>query len=166
MEIRQYKVFKFHELKEDQQQKVLDRYYDINVDYEWWDSVYDDALNIGLKITGFDIDRGAHATGEVLTSVPEMIESILENPGEDCDTFKTAVQYKPLILNDDLDKDSEDYDEQEEKRSLLEDQFLYDILEDYRVMLQKEYKYLTTRKAIIETLEANEYDFTEDGKID
>lgn len=31
--------------------------------------------------------------------------------------------------------------------------------------LEKEYNYLTTKEAIIETIEANDYDFTEDGKI-
>ena len=31
--------------------------------------------------------------------------------------------------------------------------------------LEKEYNYLTSEKAIIETIEANDYEFTEDGKI-
>jgi predicted transcriptional regulator len=32
-------------------------------------------------------------------------------------------------------------------------------------MLQKEYEYLTSEEAIIETIEANEYEFTEKGEM-
>jgi hypothetical protein len=32
--------------------------------------------------------------------------------------------------------------------------------------LEKEYEYLTSDESIIETIHANEYEFTEDGKID
>jgi hypothetical protein len=47
----------------------------------------------------------------------------------------------------------------------LDKEFLHNLLEDYRVMLQQEYDYLTSKDAVIETINANEYDFTEDGKL-
>jgi hypothetical protein len=43
--------------------------------------------------------------------------------------------------------------------------FLRSLLEDYRIMLQKEYEYLTSEETIIETIEANEYEFTEKGEM-
>ena len=46
-----------------------------------------------------------------------------------------------------------------------EQEFLSDLLEDYSIILQRESEYLQSRESIIETIEANEYDFTEDGKI-
>jgi len=53
-----YKVYKFSELSEKAKETVLEKQWDINISYDWWDSTYDDAANIELKITGFDIDRG------------------------------------------------------------------------------------------------------------
>ena len=44
------KVYLFSELSEKVKQKVINDNYDINVDYEWWESAYEDAANIGLKI--------------------------------------------------------------------------------------------------------------------
>ncbi len=46
-----------------------------------------------------------------------------------------------------------------------EDEFLKELLEDYRIILQKEYEYQTSEEAIIGTIEANEYEFTQDGKM-
>ena len=76
METRQIKVYKFKELPEEAQQKVLDKFRNINVDYEWWDFTYDDAKNIGLKITAFDLDR-FECFGEFLDSPEECAQKIL-----------------------------------------------------------------------------------------
>jgi hypothetical protein len=46
---------------------------------------------------------------------------------------------------------------------LLEDEFLKTLCEDYRIILSREYDYLTSEAAIIETIEANEYEFKADG---
>jgi hypothetical protein len=47
----------------------------------------------------------------------------------------------------------------------MEGEFLKSLLEDYRIILSKEYDYLTSRESIIETIEANEYEFDENGNI-
>ena len=47
----------------------------------------------------------------------------------------------------------------------LEAEFLKSILEDYSIILQKEYEYLTSREAVEETIEANDYHFTENGNL-
>ena len=41
------KLHKFSELSEVAQQKVLDKNCYINVDYDWWQSIYEDAKAIG-----------------------------------------------------------------------------------------------------------------------
>ena len=48
----------------------------------------------------------------------------------------------------------------------LEYMFLHDLLEDYADILQRECDYLQSEEAIIETIKANEFWFTEDGKLD
>ena len=53
----EHTVYKFDELDESTKQAAIEKLWDINVDYEWWEFTYEDAANIGLKITEFDLDR-------------------------------------------------------------------------------------------------------------
>ncbi len=162
------KVYKFEELTTEAQQKAIEKNSDINVNYCWWDSVYEDAKNIGLKITSFDLDRNRHATGKFTISANEVAANIFKDHGEMCETFKTAAafmaEWEP-IFNNYMDEESEEYEsaESEEKLNELEEDFLKSILEDYSLMLQKECEYLQSEEAIKETIIINEYEFTKDG---
>ena len=60
MRYEKIKVYEFNELSEEAKEKAIEKLWNINVDYEWWDCVYDDAENIGLKIKEFDLDRGSY----------------------------------------------------------------------------------------------------------
>ena len=167
MRIIETKVYPFAELSDEAKQKAIENLYDINVDHEWWDGVYEDAKNIGLKITSFELDRNRNATGEFLYAANEVAQDIFKNHGESCETFKTATkfmeQWQPLFSNY-MDENSENYENDEELME-CEEQFLNDLLEDCSVMLQKGCEYLQSAEAIKETIEANEYEFTEDGKL-
>lgn len=167
METREYKVYKYDELTEEQQQKVLENYAYINVEHEWWDSTYEDAKTAGIKITAFDLDRNRHCSGEFIETAEATVAAILKEHGKKCETYKTAIAYIPeraKLVNKYIDDDDENVFV--EKCNEMDAEFLRSILEDYSIMLQKEYEYMSSEKAIIETLEANDYDFTEDGKID
>ena len=99
--------------------------------------------------------------------------AILFHHGESCETHETAAEFiRESAKNNEKypeKLDDEDYDENETARDVeqqeLDEEFLKSILEDYRIMLEKQYEYLTSEDAIIETIEANEYEFTEDGKL-
>ena len=170
MKTVEIKLYKFSELSEEAKEKAINKLYDLNVDYEWWDSVYDDAKNIGLKITAFDLDRNRNAEGEFILSANEVAQNILNEHGEHCETYKTAQsfmnEWQP-VFNNYMDETHKDYESQKSEDKLIdiENEFLKSILEDYSIMLQKEYEYLTSEAAIIETIEANDYDFTEDGEM-
>jgi hypothetical protein len=155
---RKYKVYKFEELCEDAQQKAMERIAEFQTDYEWWDSVYDDAKTIGLKITGFDLDHH-NITGKLTEYAEDVAKAIKENHGKDCETYKTAEaylkEYKELKPDTDGGIDSE----------AIDAEFEHSLLEDYRIMLQHEYEYLESKEAILETIKANDYQFTEDGSI-
>lgn len=162
-------IYQFSELSETAKAKAIENLYDINVDYNWWQFVYEDAKNIGLKITAFDLDRNRNADGEFLLNPVNVAKAILNEHGETCETYKTAktflgdceaIQKKAEAIGTDGDEDYWHEDEISE----LEDEFLKNLLEDYSIILQKEYEYLTSEEAIIQTIEANEYEFTEDGK--
>ena len=163
-------IYKFNELSEEAKQKALNTLYDINVDYDWWCFTFDDAETIGLKITGFDLDRNRHATGEFINSAAEVAADIFKNHGEQCETYKTATsfmeEWQP-VFNDYMDETSEHYEsaESEDKLLELEEDFLNSLLEDYSIILQNESEHLMSEKAIIESIQANDYDFTEDGDL-
>jgi hypothetical protein len=164
METRSYTVFKYDELTDDQKEKAIQNLYDLNINFDWWDSTYDDANNIGLKIEGFNLDRNRHCKGKFLFSAKTCADRVIADHGEQCETYKTAEaflkEYNFVVETDDENIDIVPQLEQ------LENEFLEDLLEDYSIILQHEYEYWTSREAIEETIRANGYLFTGDGKID
>lgn len=155
MRIKETKVYPFGELSETAKEKAVEKLSDINVDYEWWESTFEDAGNVGIKITSFDTGRGNYCKGDIDDAV-DTARGILKEHGDKCETWQTAKDFHDAVAKD--GEETADFEE-------LCSEFKYSILEDYRIILQKEYEYLTGEEAIIETIEANEYEFTEDGTI-
>lgn len=150
------KIYKFSELSEKAKQKAIELLYDLNTDYDWWTDIYEDAENIGLKITGFN--DGIYCDGDIVGAHFETAEKIMENHGKECSTYKLAEQYmkdRDEVLNDD---ESRDLDE-------IDNNFLYALLKEYRAMLRKDYEYRTSKEVIIESIESSEYEFFDDGKL-
>jgi len=166
-------VYSFDELSDGSKQIAIEKLSDINVNYEWWDSIYEDAKEVGIIITGFDIGRCSYCSGEIY-DFEETANKIIAGHGESCETYQTAVnylkeraelvkKYSDGIKTDEVTEDNEyDFDNECEE---LDDEFKKSILEDYRIILDKEYEYQTSEKAIIETIKTNDYEFTEDGRI-
>lgn len=181
--------YQFDELEPEAQEKAIEKLYYINVDHEWGEFVYWDAENIGLKITGFDISRRNDITGELTDYTLSVAERILKEHGQNTDTYKLAEQYikdrkelttKIMTSNcqDDADllceagekewetvleyipaePDEDDYED-------LNIEFERALKEEYLSILRKEYDYLTSEEAIIETIRANEYEFDEEGNL-
>ena len=138
-----YVVYKFDELPDDAKESALEKLWDINVEYDWFDCTIDDAKEIGIKISEFDIDHGT-IKGEYYDDAVDVKKAIMKNHGKTCDTYQTVLEYD-LRKND------------------VEDDLLYSLLQDYLSILRKEYEYLTTKEAIIETIEM--YTFDLDGNI-
>jgi myo-inositol catabolism protein IolC len=163
------KIYKFDELSNDAKKKAIEQFYDINVMDEWWQYTYEDAEQIGLKINEFDIDRASCCKGEFMLAANEVAQNILNNHGEVCETYKTATafmeQWQP-VFSAYMDETSDKYESRESENELqdIEDEFLKCLCEDYLVILRNEYEYQTSESAIIESIEANEYEFTKDGK--
>jgi hypothetical protein len=177
-------LYTFDELSDSAKQKAIEKLSDINIDFEWWSSVYEDAQQVGIKITSFDLDRSRHACANIDNCL-ETAELILNTHGDCCETYKTAKTFldkiQPLI--DKLEK-AEDiaerwsnhytqlaYNIHDTVKTLideieeLKDNFKKSIIEDFSIMLQNEYEYLTSEDAIVETIKSNEYEFIEDGEL-
>lgn len=166
-------LYEFNELPAEIQAKVLNDNRDINVSHDWWDCTLEDAKNIGLKITSFDLDRNRHAKGEFIGTAYETACKIKSDHGESCETCKTAIDFIseydgaevlwPVIEDEDGQDTNED--NRNEYIKELEEEFLKSLLEDYSIMLQRECEYLQSDEAVKDSLIANEYTFEESGKM-
>lgn len=166
-------VYPFGELSDNAKEKAVQGLWDINVTHDWWEFTFEDAEQAKLELTEFELDRGSYCRGEFIEYAKETADAIIKNHGETCETYKTAWEFRdnserlyikyPEKLDDDGDDENEYNREQEQTE--LDGEFLKSILEDYRIMLQREYEYLTSEEVIIETIDANEYEFTGDGEI-
>ena len=170
MKTIEIKLYSYEELSNEAKQKALNKYAQINVECDWWQSTYEEAENIGLKLIFFDLDRNRHATGKFLLAANEVAQNILNEHGAECETYKTAQsflnEWQP-VFNNYMDETHENYEskESEDILSELETDFLNSLLEDYSIMLQKECEYLQSEEAILETFTANDYTFEENGKM-
>ncbi len=153
---REYKVFDYFELNEDAQRKVIERMYDVNVNYEWWECTHEDAENAGITIEEFDCDYRMEIRGSLIWDAETSIDTIIREHGAGCETRKIAEKYKPLFKN---------LNEEEDSIDDLENDYKNELLAEYLSILKKEYEYLTSLEAIVETIKCNEYTFLEDGTM-
>jgi hypothetical protein len=154
--MREVKVYQFEELTDEAKEKAVEELWGVNVVNRWWEFIYEDAATIGLKITGFDLDRGTFCRGTWTEDAEDTACLILENHGNDCETYKNATEFLDAVSIQGVESD--EYDE-------LCEEFQRTICEDYRIMLQNVYAHLTSEEAIIETIAVDKYEFTEDGKL-
>ena len=158
------KVYEYHELPTERAKEKARRWF-LECQYQdsWWAYTYEDAKDIGLKITSFDLDRNRHAKGEFITYAEDCAKSILKTHGEDCATYATAAEYLESLkaLQAKFPNEEDSFDDE---LSNLNDEFLRSILEDYSIILRRESEYMQSEEYLIEGIEMNEYTFTEDGK--
>lgn len=166
-------LYKFDELPAEAQEKAISRYSDINVDYCWWDSIYDDAWNINLKIEEFDTFTSYYIKGRLMYDAIDVADSILKEHGKDTDTHRLAEQYvsdynksidKFCNTRDIKDISSDKFDDFEAELEPYSEQFEEGLLDCYWRMLRDEYDHLTSEEQIKEALIANEYEFTIEGE--
>lgn len=183
-------LYKFDELPEAAQDKAIERYWDINVDFDWWDGDgltgftaaeiakhhldvkhCDDLLTYDHLY--FDLDRGQYIqfdncrfahdeTARKFLGVPaaiwERVDWCFNNPhygGGNCGT--TSLDY-------DWTGDKELTPKQTTILNRAVERFSDKMHECWR-MLRDDYEYRTGKDAIVETIQANDYEFTEDGEI-
>jgi hypothetical protein len=167
-------VFTFDELSEDAKRKAIQEYRDNDVYwYDWWECIYDDAKNVGIKITHFDTGRGWDIGLKFIESAYDAAQKIIKEHGKTCETYKTAEQfvkdwaelvakYSDGIKLDEVAEDNEyQFDIEADE---LEEEFRKSIGHDFLILLQKEEEYLNSEEAITETIEAYYWEFTEEGE--
>jgi hypothetical protein len=147
---QKFKVYKFDELPEDGKEKAIEKLWNINVDHDWWDCEYDDAENIGIEISSFDIYR-KDIQGRLLVNAIDVKRNILKDHGKSCETVATVNDWDFRTRKE----DDEDFDHN----------FLSNLLQNYLTILNNSYEYLTSKEGIIEAIKANDYDFLDNGDL-
>ena len=163
MKTIEIKVYKFKELDKQTKEKVIENYRYINVeDTFWYDWIKEDFIRLGLEIQGFDIGSG-NAVKIYIDNLEETSKSILHEFGDSVAIKQTAKNYL-----DEYEKIQANFKEDEDierEVELLDEQYEKEYSEDILSYLRSNYDWETSDEAIINTIEANEYDFTIDGKI-
>lgn len=171
MKTIQLKLYQFNELTEQGKAKAIADNADFNVNYNWWDMTYEDALNIGLKITGFDLDRAHYCNAEYTEDAVYTARQIQLQHGEQTDTYRLANEFqesRDLIVSTwpkDETGELEQVNELDEALDNVENSFLKSLAQAYLRILDNEYDHLTSDEAIADALIANDYWFTADGKL-
>lgn len=170
------KAYQFKELDETTKQKVIEDNLYINVEHDWWDCTYETLRECGIKVESFDIGRRQECEIEFLEDGYAIATNIIDTFGEAMDMVKDAKNFiekwDALVKHHGEGNDKEGYSVKEE----LYDEFdedvegiVYDLKKDLQheilIWLREEYEWLTSEESIIETIEANEYEFTEEGKL-
>ena len=156
-------VYKFEELDKQTQEKVIENYRYINVeDTFWYDFIKEDFIRLGLEIRSFDLDRGSFAEIHI-EDFEQTSKNIIEEFGDSVAIKQTAKNYL-----DKYNKIQANYKEDEDierEVEILDDQYIKRYSEDILSYLRDEYDYQISDEAIIETIEANDYNFTWNGEI-
>lgn len=179
MRIIETKAYQFQELDEKTKEKAIDNYRYVSVEHDsWWDFVKEDLISVGIELRSFDIERGSFAEIH-LEDFYETCELILKSHGENCETYKIAERYIKEYdsIKDKMDNleciENDDSDEEHLNKLMQLDKDLEDLDEEYQKefseevlsMLRREYEYMTSDEYTIEIFEANEYEFTDQGKL-
>lgn len=154
-------LYKFSELSPEAQDNAIDKLSDINVDHNWYEYIYDDAERIGMKITAFDLGYRQSLDCKFLKDKQTIAQMILKEHGQDCDTYLLA---KTFLSSFRALEEKED-EELDDKLEELGREFNEDLKKEYLHMLHTAYEYYTSKEAIVESIEANEYEFTVAGKL-
>jgi len=179
-------LYEFKELKPEIQDKVIEKYYDLNVEYEWWNYIVDEWKEKLEKLGYYEIEiffsgfysqgDGASFKAEVnLVKYVKQTKQQTKYKSLDLENFKAVITKAGHYEHEyTMDSTIEDWSEKDttEKQIKLINELENEILENSReyarkiyAELKNQYEYLTSRKAIVETIEANEYTFEANGTM-
>jgi hypothetical protein len=180
-------LYTFAELSESAQQRAIEKLWDLNVDYAWYESTYEtiqtagQCMGIDCTVKGFDLDRGqsidlrgrytyrkawraalAHEFGGDTLAELGGIGEELQKVQRRAFYLASAELRRPYMF------DGTRYDVDRDIGADVTDD-LTDALRSFEHwawrLLRDEYEYLTSAEAIKEMIEANKYEFDEAGNL-
>ena len=213
MKTKIIQLYEFDELPEDIRKKVVDRLGRINVDYGWWEFVYDDffrlAKTFGIEVnlkktffTGF-YHQGQGSSYTAYVDTGKLIQCIKDRAWKEYapdlefnfpEITSAILRIRKLIISNVIDFGGcvrptnretaiyTDFDTTKytvckcqnpvnvEKAIEQTEELVSVVCEELNHFLfrslRDEFDHLTSEEAIVETIRANQYYFTEKGKLD
>jgi hypothetical protein len=200
IEVKEVEVYSIDDVKNDKEllEKVINKHRDINVNFDWWDFIYEDFKEHNDEY--FDIDKiyfsGFWSQGDgamfEYSSISDRLKDIFID-GLDLSPMRkgwlrnnVSVSGKGVqrglyyhekscshsiyweVDNGDLYWDRPLYQWIESFANDFEnfvEELYSNLCCDLYSTLEKEYTHLTSDESILESLESNQYEFTEDGNI-
>jgi hypothetical protein len=191
MRTKEVKLFKLSELSPSARERAIGSLSDINVDYDWWQDDglidlskqevnsrhlqkdYKDLLFSWSKIY-FDIDRGSYLQFidlvvsdnnvfrkflRIPKSLWENVYFRFENSSGNWNQSNTKIVFENQYNNRDFTS---------KQQSILDraTSIFDDKISEGLSNLKQQYEFFTSEEQIIETIEANSYEFTEEGELD
>ena len=162
-------VYSFNELDEKAKLKAIDKERYFYVEDNWWNNVYNSAMETGLQITEFDLHRGQHIKGIFTKDAENVADNILKDFGETCQAYKVAENYQRkrenVLKTAEKDEfgDFTDLYTLDKQLDALDTELRNDLLNYYLKCLDLEYEYYISDEFISEFLINNEYNFLQDG---
>lgn len=175
MRIIETEVYTFDELSEDAKENAVNNLREINVEHDWWDYTYETFRELGIRIEHFDLGRRSEIGIDLIESHDEVAKNIIGTFGEN--SLKVNAQYfieqrNKLVKELGEGNEIAGYSVKEgnevefdERIETIEGYYLKGIKRDILHWLRGEHEYLMSDEAIIDTIEANEYEFTKEGKL-
>jgi len=178
-EKREYTVYKFDELSNEGKEEALDDNRQINVDYdEWWDFLRDgfveDLAKIGIDAKGskfywsldrsqnFYMDKARVSDSKKLIKAAKV--TLADLGVKSIEEFESDFAGVRIETRHHGGGDASNYIEPDTSDGKLTE-FLRDTLRGFWKRLDESYSNLTDDESVAETLVANDYDFTVDGKM-
>lgn len=171
MKTQTIKTYSFNELSEEVKNKVLVNYAHLGIGEWWYEDTFFSAKEQGVRITGFDLDRGQSIDGEFIWDHIEVADNMLMDITEGHPLYTISEQFRKerdqLCNSWEMDENGEpvNVEELDEQLDEMESQYEKDILWQYWKILRDEYEYLFSDEFLTEHFESNEFEFTEDGKL-
>jgi len=172
IETNTFTVYEFKELSEKAKNAAIEDFRYINVEFEWWDFLYNDAKELlNIDIEAFDLGRSNYVNFK--------FKSKFKSNNIDLDFYKgvntlfTGYETDDILNNiqkyiNDFDKldnlDEFTVDEIEDKLEPLYDSILKDLESLFLRYLKDQCEYLTNDEQIIEYFEMMGTEFLESGK--
>ena len=185
METRTYNVYKFDELSKDGKEKALKNLQDINIDGDFWCECILDDWKEKLKKHGFNDaeiffsgfwSQGDGACFDASVNLDQYLKGqyrVLRDKDLTARVVKNDHGYHYSHGRTRYLQIDENNIELTARQSNLVDKLQaklealrLDLSQKIYEQLKEQFEYMQSDEAIIETIEANDYDFTEDGKID
>jgi len=178
-------LYKFHELPDEVKERVIDKYRYLNVDYHgWWDGVVEATRQEWLEKYGIDFDPDGLSfdlyhrelrflNGKIWVEDPaKLVYAVTRD--ETLARLASKGILVPYFTNSRLL--IEDHDEDDDPLVSLVKETVYGELPDpddwfkdlcceFLKELDREYEHLASDEAIIETIEANDWEFTINGEL-